>query len=76
MRVGFEEFQDQRVKHAISVAETAVDQLVDGLTETLGAEDGAASKLQLSSRRMVGVDLESAQWGLDPACVSVPQVSK
>lgn len=32
VRVGFEEFQDQRLKHAMSAAEVAVDDLVEKLT--------------------------------------------
>ena len=47
VRVGFEEFQDQRVKHAISVAETSVDRLVGCLTAKLATGEDSTSRLQI-----------------------------
>ncbi len=46
VRVGFEEFQDQRVKHAVSLAEASVDQLVERLAVTLSVQTGSSPQLQ------------------------------
>jgi len=47
VRVGFEEFQDQRVKQAISAAEASVDGLVDCLTAKLATGEDSTSRLQI-----------------------------
>jgi len=48
VRVGFEEFQDQRLTHAMSAAEVAVDELVEKLTGRTFTKELLASHCQVT----------------------------